>query len=201
MKTLFGFLSAVCLSLSLSANAVTIDLMADQHLINLGDTIEMQVLISGLDGEKTLGVYDLDLHYDASLFSLINLFWGDAVKGNQLDLAGAGNLQDSLSGSGWLNLLEVSFDDAQDLIANQADEFTLFRIVFTSIAIGSGNFFVTNNVTGDAYGNNLIIDTISDSQVTVNNPVSVPEPSSLLMLLLGLLAVAALRAKLMRSSK
>ena len=200
MKNIFRLFSIFCLGVSFNANAISIDLIADNTAINLGDSVEVQVRISGLDGNPALGVYDVNFNYDASLFSLGNVSWGDTLQGNQLDLLGFGSLQDSNGGNGWLNLFELSFDGAMDLEMLQAGEFTLFSILFNAIAIGHGEFSLTANALGDAYGNDLLIGSLTSTQVNVNS-VSVPEPTSVLLLLLGLLAVAALRAKLVRSSK
>lgn len=201
MKKLFACLCALGLSLSLNANAISIDLIANQPIASVGDNIEVQVRISGLNNASapSLGVYDVNFNYDASLFSFNSILWGDSQLGNQLDLHGFGSLQDSNSGAGWLNLFELSFDDALDLDLLQAGEFTLFSVLLNAIAIGSGHFLLTTNTLGDAYGNDLIIDTINAATVNVGG-VSVPEPSSLL-LLLGALAFVALRNRASQSKE
>jgi Cohesin domain/PEP-CTERM motif len=201
MKKLFAGLLALGLSLSLNAHAMGIDLIANQTAVNVGDNIEVQVRISGLSDASApaLGVYDVNFNYDASLFSFSSILWGDSTLGNQLDLSGFGSLQDSSNGLNWLNAFELSFDDALDLELMQAGEFTLFSVMLNAVAIGSGNFSLTANAIGDAYGNVLFIDTINGVAVDVGS-ISVPEPSSLL-LLLGMLAVIALRAKMSQSQK
>ncbi|MGV8835419.1 cohesin domain-containing protein [Cellvibrio sp.] len=201
MKKLFAGLLALGLSLSLNAHAISIDLIANQTAVNVGDNIEVQVRISGLSDASApaLGVYDVNFNYDASLFNFSSILWGDSILGNQLDLSGFGSLQDSSNGLNWLNAFELSFDDALDLELMQAGEFTLFSVMLNAVAIGSGNFSLTANAIGDAYGNVLFIDTINGVAVDVGS-ISVPEPSSLL-LLLGMLAVIALRTKMSQSQK
>ncbi len=201
MKTLFASLLALGLSLSLNANAISINLIANQANVNVGDSIEVHVRISGLSDASApaLGVYDVNFNYDASLFNFSSILWGDSTLGNQLDLGGFGSLQDSNSGLGWLSALEISFDDAADLALLQAREFTLFSVLLNAISIGSGNFSLTANSIGDAYGNDLAIDTIKGTTVNVGN-ASVPEPSSLL-LLVGMLAIVVLREKMSQSHK
>lgn len=201
MKKLFASVCALGLCLSLNANAISIDLIANQTAVNIGDNIEVQVRISGLSNASApaLGVYDVNFNYDSTLFNFSSVLWGDSILGNQLDLSGFGSLQDSNSGLGWLSALELSFDDALDLELLQAGEFTLFSVLLNAIAIGNGNFSLTTNAIGDAYGNDLLIDTITGTRVDVGS-ISVPEPSSLL-LLIGLLAIAALRVKLSQSQK
>ncbi|WP_331343902.1 cohesin domain-containing protein [Cellvibrio sp. UBA7661] len=200
MKKFFASLLALGLSLSLNANAISIDLIADKTTASIGDNIELQVRISGLEGASALGSYDVNVHYDSDLFSISNITWGDAIQGNQLDLFGFGSLQDNSSNLGWLTMLEVSFDEIADLESLQAGEFTLFSILLSAIALGSGDFSLTTNAIGDAYGQDLFIDTINSTTVNVN-AVAVPEPSGVLLLLVGLIAAALLRSRLSRSSK
>ena len=201
MKKLFASLFALGLSLSLNAHAISIDLITNQTATNVGDNIEVQVRIIGLSDASApaLGVYDVNFNYDASLFNFSSILWGDSTLGNQLDLSNFGSLQDSSSGLGGLNVFELSFDEAMDLELLQAGEFTLFSVLLNAVAIGSGNFSLTTNAIGDAYGNDVLIDTINGTAVNISG-VSVPEPSSLL-LLLGMLAILALRAKLSQSQK
>ena len=202
MKKIFCLLSMLCLGFSFNANAISIDLVANKSAVNIGDNLEVAVRISGLNdaGAPSLGVYDLNFNFDNNLFSFNSISWGDSTQGNQLDLSGFGSLQDSTSGNGWLNLFELSFDDALDLNQFQAGEFTLFSVLLNTIAVGTGNFSLIANSLGDAYGDELFVDEINETQVRVGS-ISVPEPSSALLLLAGLLAIAALRTSMFKSSK
>ncbi|MFC3114348.1 cohesin domain-containing protein [Cellvibrio fontiphilus] len=193
MKKFFASLLALGLSLSLNANAnaISIDLIADKTTANIGDNIELQVRISGLEGASALGSYDVNVHYDSDLFSISNIIWGDTVQGNQLDLFGFGSLQDNSSNLGWLTMLEVSFDEIADLELLQAGEFTLFSLFLNAVASGSGNFSLTTNAIGDAYGQDLFIDTINSTSINVS-AATVSEPAGML-LLLGALAFVVLR--------
>jgi hypothetical protein len=201
MKKLFACLCALGLSLSPNANAISIDLIANQSSVNVGDSIEVQVRISGLNDASapSLGAYDVNFNYDASLFNFSSIVWGDALLGNQIDLNGFGSLQNTDSGLGWLFASDATFDSAADLDLLQAGEFTLFSVLLNAVAIGSGNFSLTSTLFGDADSNQLTIDTFNNTTVTVSS-VSVPEPSSLL-LLIGLLAIVVLRAKMSQSQK
>ncbi|WP_435782657.1 PEP-CTERM sorting domain-containing protein [Cellvibrio sp.] len=196
MKKFFIGLCALGLSLSLNANAISIDLVANKSVVSVGDSLEVAVRISGLNDANapSLGVYDVNFQFDNSLFTFDSISWGDSAQGNQLDLSGFGSLQDSSSGSGWLNLFELSFDDALDLNVLQSGEFTLFSILLNTVAAGTGNFSLVANSLGDAYGDNLVADQINGTQVTAG-AVSVPEPSSVLLLLVGILAIGMLRVK------
>lgn len=192
MKNLFAGLIALGMSLALNAQAITIDLIPDQSQLNSGDTLAVEVRISGLDNiAKSVGVYDVNFNYDSNLFSFNKIIRGDSILGNQLDLIGFGTLQDITPGSGWINLFELSFDDALDLDALQAGEFTLFSVLLDAVSTGTGSFSLDVNTLGDAYGNDLFPNTINNASVTVGS-ISVPEPSNFL-LLMGMLAALVIR--------
>ena len=196
MKKIFISIIAACATFAINAQAFTIDLVADQNQVNTGGSILLNVNVNGLNDSSapSLGAYDVNLHFNSSLINVTSINWGDAVKGNQLDLAGFGSLTDSSSpAAGELNLFELSFDDVLDLNSLQAGSFTLFSILFSSTAAGIADFSLSVNVLGDAFGNALTADTISGASVTVGS-ANVPEPSTLL-LLLGGLAIVLLRAK------
>jgi hypothetical protein len=202
MKKLFTALLMLGTCFSFSANAISIDLIANQSAVNIGNNIEVQVRISGLHDASapSLGDYDVNFNYDSSLFSFSSIVWGDAILGNQLDLSNFGSLQESTSGWSWLRISELSVDSAVDLELLQKDEFTLFSVSLNAAAIGSGTFSLTTNAVGDAYGNDVLIDTINSTAIDIRG-VSVPEPSSLLLLLLGLVAITVLRAKMSQPKK
>lgn len=199
MKTLLKLLALASLSFAVNAYALSIDLAANQSTVNLGDEVAVQVRISGLEGDTAVGVYDLQLNYDSSIFSLHQIVWGDAVIGNQLDLLGFGSLQDSSSDTNTLTAFELSFDDLLDLESLQASEFSLFSIILKSIALGTSQFSLTSSLFGDANGSELMIDSINNTQVSVGSVV-VPEPSSLL-LLFGMLALILVRSRMSQSQK
>ena len=196
MKQLRKIFVSLALLFSVDTYAISIDLVANKSAVNVGDSLDVAVRISGLNDTSapSLGAYDINFLFDNSLFSFDSISWGDSAQGNQLDLAGFGSLQDATSGSGWLNLLEISFDDALDLDSLQAGEFTLFSVLLNTIAVGIGNFSLAANSLGDAYGDNLVANQINGTQVTAG-AVSVPEPSSVLLLLVGIFAIGMLRAR------
>lgn len=201
MKHLRKFWVSLVLLFTVDAHAISIDLVADQTSVATGNLVSVAVNISGLNdmSAPALGVYDLDVVFNNSLFVFNNLIWGDSSKGNQLDLTGFGSVQSSNLSTGLINLFELSVDDIASLNNGQAGEFTLFTLVFNAIAIGNGNFSLGANLLGDAEGEYLSLNTINNTQVAVTN-VNVPEPSSWL-LMLGLVAVVILRSRMAQSSK
>lgn len=195
MKRFLLSFIALSLSLALNAQAFTIDTLTSNNNINLGDAIEVKVQVSNLQNATapSLGAYDLNLNYAAHLFQISSLVWGDTINGNQLDLNGFGSLHISDDSTiGTLNLFELSFDSAWDLDNLQKDSFTLFSVIFSSLAQGSGNFTIDTHALSDAYGNSLTADAINNTSVAVR-AVNVPEPSGLLILI-GLIALGLTRA-------
>lgn len=201
MKQLKKFWVSLVLLFSVDASAISINLVSGHSSIAQGGALAVQVTISGLDDKAapSLGVYDLDVYFDNSLFNFSQVLWGDSTKGNQLDLNGFGSVQASSSSSGVINLFELSLDDSLALNEWQAGEFTLFTLLFDAIALGSGTFSIVHPILGDADGNNLLVNHLGDTQVSVI-AAAVPEPSSGL-LLLGLLAVIMLRVRMAQSAK
>lgn len=195
MKHLRKLWVSLVLLFTVDAHAISIDLVADQTSVATGNLVSVAANISGLNdmSAPALGVYDLNVVFNNSLFAFNNLIWGDSSKGNQLDLTGFGSVQSSNLSTGLINLFELSVDDIANLNDGQAGEFTLFTLVFNAIAIGNGNFSLGANLLGDAYGNNLLIDTTNGTTVNVAS-ISVSEPSSFL-LLLCMVAVIILRQR------
>ena len=108
---------------SLSAHAVTLDLLPASSSVNLGDPVQVELRISGL-GEGTapsLGAYDFTLAFNPAVLGFGAFTFGDPVLGNQLDLTGFGTVAGFDGGTaGQLNVFEISLDLAGDLDALQA---------------------------------------------------------------------------------
>lgn len=194
MKSLKKLWVSLVLLFSVDTYAISIDVIPDHTSLTTGDTLAVQVKISDLNDNAapSLGVYDLDFYFDHSLFTVSNILWGDSDKGNQLDLNGLGSLQSSSIGTGVINLFELSVDDIASLDGLQAGEFTLFTVLLDAIAVGAGNFSLHVNALGNAEADGLIAGSVGNAQVAIS-AIQVPEPSSGLLLLVGILAVILLR--------
>lgn len=197
MKKIFATLLTLSMSFALNSQALTIDLSPSAQEFQLGDNLTLDVKVSDLADATapSLGVYDLNLMFDATRVSISNIIWGDAVKGNQLDLNGFSSLQMSdASNSGILNLFELSFDDVWSLNNLQAGSFSLFSVIFSTIAAGPAEFTLGVNALGDANGDSLLADSIGTSKVMIN-AVAVPEPAASFLFLIGLIALGFARIK------
>ena len=198
MKKIFATLIALSMSFTLNSQALTIDLSPSAQELQLGDNLTLDVKVSDLTDTTapSLGVYDLNLMFDATRVSISNIIWGDAVKGNQLDLNGFGSLQMSdASNFGILNLFELSFDDVWNLNNLQAGSFSLFSVIFSTIAADPAEFTLGVNALGDANGDSLLADSIGTSKVMIN-AVAVPEPAASFLFLIGLIALGFARIKM-----
>jgi hypothetical protein len=153
-----------------------------------GNQINVGLTISGLNSGSapSLSTYDLDIKFDDSHLAFASATFGDPVLGNQLDLLNFGaNLASSdLTGSGILNMFELSLDSVSDLDGLQADSFTLATLTFDVLSAGTTQLAIAINALADAEGNALTANTATASITT-----TVPLPSAFFMMLPGLAGV------------
>jgi hypothetical protein len=158
------------LCMASAANAITLSVIPQSPSVNLGDLLAVDVVAAGLlDGAApSIGTYDLNLSYDASLLSLAGVTFGTG-----LDVRGLGSLQDTSAGTpGLANVFELSFDTVDDLNQLQLDAFRLFTLTFHADAVGTSALTLTINAIGDALGNSLSPD-ITNASASVT-PVPLP---------------------------
>ncbi len=143
------------LQTSFAADPVQLSLNPPAQAAKIGIPFELTLDISGLasGGPESLGAFDLDVHFDASAVQFQGVGFGDPALGDQLDLGGLGSISgfdDSIPGV--LNLFDLSLDDAADLDALQATDFTLATLTFTGLTEGSTTLMLTVNALGNAVG-------------------------------------------------
>ena len=188
-KTLNILTVAGALLASLSANAVSLDLLPNQSSVNLGDPVQVELRISGLGAgtAPSLGAYDFALAFNPVVLGFGGFTFGDSVLGNQLDLAGFGTVAGFDGGTaGRLNVFEISLDLAGDLDALQAASFALGTVSFNALGNGVSALQFTSAVWSEAGGNPLAVQLGSGS-------IRVPEPVSGMIMVAGagLFALAA----------
>lgn len=164
------------------AEAITISFDPVSQNAALGTPASVDLIISGLGdlSAPSLSAYDLDISFVPTILSFNNVVYGD-----QLGLS----TQMITPGSGTINLAEVSWNDPSDLDTFQLGSFTLATLYFDTIGVGISPLNVSINALGDALGDPLTAN-VESSRINVNDgSQSVPEPSSLILIASGVLAL------------
>jgi hypothetical protein len=182
-------LAVVCLAAGMlgaaSANALYVQAVPVDSTVSVGGGVQVDIVIGDLTDNTapSLGAYDLDVVFDASILQYTNIIWGDQLDQDQLGSLRL--LDDSAVQDGLLNVFEVSYDDIATLDSQQSGEFVLFSLLFTALDAGESLFNIDVLALGDAQGNALTADQVSGASVT-----AVPLPAALPLLMSGLALVA-----------
>ena len=154
----------------------------------VGDTIVMELWISGLTDIDLAG-FDLGLSFAPAVSSYQSTDFAPELSDQDFIL-----LDDWLVNPGELNLSGVSL--APDLSA-QADALRIATLRFTALSAGSSwlsfNYSLLSDEFAEAFDSTSFGATINVS----NRPATVPEPSALLLLMLGICGLL-IRTKLAR---
>jgi hypothetical protein len=188
MNVLKKSLLAVALTAALASPgwAATLSFAPAAGSVNVGNGVDVDLVISGLAVGEQLGSFDLAVNFDNALLSIASYNLGSQL-GSSADSfdTSAGSL-----GSGLFNLGQVSF--LFDLSA-QPSSFTLATLHFNGLAAGNSALSFSSVTLGDAWGNSLNADLVANSL----NVAAVPEPETYALMLagLGLLGLARRRAR------
>jgi PEP-CTERM motif len=178
---------------SASATIISFDPL-DQN-VTAGTSTSVAVTIAGLGNSMapSLGTFDLDVGFDPGILRFTSASYGDPTLGDQLDLSGLGSIIITTPYTSSVNLLELSLDVPADIDSLQSDSFILAILNFDPIGTGVSSLGLTLNALGDADG--YAVDaSVRDARVTVESPtVSVPEPSTASLLIVGLAGLLTLR--------
>lgn len=199
IKKLIGkavFLALFCFSIS-SVGAIQLELTPSSHNVTQGDTVNVDVDITGLGDftSDSLSVFDIDILFDITTLGFDSVVFGDSVLGDQLDLFGFGSITNVTLGAASVNLFELSFDLASDLNTLQAGEFTLASLTFNTLAVGNSVLGININALGDANGSSLTATALGTNITIVSN---IPEPATWFMFSIGLLMLVLHRNMLFR---
>lgn len=185
----------------LSAQSLVIQIVPSSPTITVGTMFNLDLVISDLGNlvPPSLSTFDINVTFDSTILAIETTDSdGDSVidsvtldPSGQLDLFGSGFnfVFADLLAPGTLNLFELSFDLPGDLGSLQAGQFTLASMTFKANTVGVNTFQLTVNSLGDALGDSLepALQPLPTAVVTVQNgTITVPEPSSGLLILAGL---------------
>jgi hypothetical protein len=149
--------------------------------VGLGQEVALSVQVSDVL-PSGLGAYDFTLRFDPTVLGFSRVddarHLGAAVGLGATDIGGGVLLSD------------FSFELVPDLLALQSPDFTLFTIYFNALGLGSSTLSIDGLSTFDAVGDATAYDA-RGAFVTVAPPsTSVPEPGSLGLVAIALLAIA-----------
>ncbi len=191
--SLAGLAIALCAAGTQKAGASTVSLVPSTSTINVGDSVTVDVNVSGLG--TALGGYDVTVDYP-SIFTLNNVSFGDPILGDQLALSGVSSLTSTVPATNAEQLIELSLNTVTTLNTLQAPAFTMAVLNFTANGAGSGNFTLGGITLSDASGK-VISSSISNA--TVSAVSAVPEPSTVIPLAGMLVLLAVMRKRLFRA--
>ncbi len=168
-----------------AAGAVSIGFSPSAQAVDVGDPVFVDVVISDLNGE-IVSAYDLDITYDASILTATDVTFGSFL-GDEFFFEVFNDFD--LSGSGVVDMAQLSLLSDADLAAMQPASFVLATIEFQAIADGTSalDFVAPLDIKG-LQASIIDVDPASGS-VTVGAPI--PEPSAALIFGLGAFIVGA----------
>lgn len=146
----------------------------------------LDVGVADVRAGSAVGAYDITLHYDASLWSARSVDFNSFLSG--ADPMGSMATAD-FSVLGQVQLQEVSFVtplDPQPLDVLQPQSFTFATIRFAAVGQGTSGFGFSQAALYDAWGDPMAV-------------TAVPEPSSMVLAVLGLAGLGLRQARQRRA--
>ncbi len=199
MKRLFVLVIVLAaLVTAAPARAITIGFSPSSQTVDVGDLVFVDVVVSGLDAfEEIVAAYDLDVTYNPAIVSATGVVFGNAL-GDEA-LFEVFNDFDILT-PGRIDFAAVSLLDDQDVNALQGDSVVLATLSFIALNPGTTPLIfdpvTTPSILIVSFG--AIppdpVDALS-GEIIVRGPVQTPEPSTLWLGLVGLLAARKLRRR------
>ncbi|WP_297820765.1 cohesin domain-containing protein [uncultured Paraglaciecola sp.] len=180
-----------------SASAVMIGFSPSSITVNVGDTFDVDVVISDLFASgEIVSTFDLDVTYDAAILNATAVSFG-----SYLDDALGLSFQDAEFTLGRIDFSELSFLGDSELQAIQVDSFTLATLSFEALAAGVSSLFFDPNTLPGVYVIGLDPSTSLDLSASIGTgdvrvaAVKVAEPSILFVMITGWLGFAITQRK------
>jgi hypothetical protein len=170
------------------AQAISIGFQPVAQTINEGDAFTIDVVVSGLSSvSEIVAAFDLDVTYNPSILAATGVTFGTLLGDPALFEADNGVVQTS----GRIDFWEVSLLSDSDLLLLQPDSFSLATFSFQTLSAGTTELLFDPNMPPgiDVKGllaNRLSLDVSAASINVAAQLNSVPEPSTILLCLLGL---------------
>lgn len=167
-----------------SASAISLSFLPSTQVVNQGDSVAVELVISGLGNQTapSLGVFDLNVDFNPSLISLSQVTFGNGLN---LGNSGGSSSTASMTIPGSINLFEFSLQASEDLNNLQPATFPLAQLVFDTVGIGTSLLELSppsglsEILLGDADGIPLILSSSFNGSITINpSATTIPESSS-----------------------
>ncbi len=198
MSRYFRSLAVLCLLLPSLASATLLNFVPSNADIDLGDSIAVDIVATPEAGEL-IGAFDFIVNFDPAILAFDTLTFGPSLNDDDLFCTLLGCRGFSSAG-GQVSLFEASLVFPLTTLQDGASPITLATLVFDAIGVGTSDLTFTGNVLGQAAPFNLLGDDFGiplavfepgTGRITVAQPVA--EPPVLLLMVAGLLALAARR--------
>lgn len=167
-------------------------------LINVGDSINVEIKISGLENEVDLGAFDFNLNFDDAILDFTGYTLGTGLNNN--DTTGSEDWSSKETSPGLFNLSEVSFLGD---FSFQDDEFVLATVSFVGKSIGTSTLSLSDILLSSAFplydaNGSPIMEIPANAEggsisVIANSFSAVPEPGTLYLVLMGIIGGLASR--------
>lgn len=162
-----------------ASQAAVVNLSPASATLVSGDSIAVEIVISGLGTGQALGGFDLDLVYDPTVLVASSVSFGGALGVEGLEL-----FSTSVLSAGRIDLAAVSLLAELDLLALQSSSFSIATVVFDALAPGGTDIqFDLTTFPGlllsDAFGSAIAASAVGGTSVTVTGGGgSVPLPGT-----------------------
>lgn len=191
MNKLTTLLTAFLFSLSANATLITVELNDTDFTV--GDVISADIVISEIEldptFQKTVGDFEFMLNFDETIIEFVSAAFGDKLDVDP-DPFWASD-QSVIASIGSVLISEISYAFSTDLFfaQNGLASFVLASVDFNVIGAGAASAIDLSNVAiGDDLGASFMsVATMSQAYSAVNgNPIGVPEPSTVLLMLVAM---------------
>ena len=158
--------------ISQSSLAISLNFFPSSQVVELGDTVSVNLRISDLGemSSPSLGAFDLNINFDSSIVDLTDVGFED-----QLSLFNTPSLNFFIPENDRVNLVEISNNSPLELDMFQETYFVLASLDFNTVSSGSTLLTITDAILSDANGIPLDFDVLDSSITVVSSSASVPE--------------------------
>jgi hypothetical protein len=161
---------------------ILLSLVPPAAIVATGNTVNVNVSISGLGNPPSVGAFDLDVGFNPAVLSptavTFGSFLGDPLLFEALTAF-------DFTTPGVVEFAEVSLLSPSELNARQSSSFLLATLSFVAISNGTSPFtFVGTPRVDDAFGNKL----------------GIPEPATAFLLGVGIIALLIIRSPIKKSA-